>query len=56
MEDFPPGPPSPPQQSPPPQSLPQFSHDDIPPEDFGSFPPFPVPPSNEKYRSEPFFN
>ena len=45
----PPGPPRP--QSPPP-----FSDDDLPPEDFGSFPPFPVPPSNEKYMSGPFFN
>ena len=32
-----------------------FSNDDIPPEDLGSFPSFPVPPSNEKYISEPFF-
>jgi hypothetical protein len=35
-------------QSPPP---PPFSHDDIPQEDFASFPPYPVPPSNEKYLS-----
>jgi hypothetical protein len=59
MEDFPPGPPPPqgPPPSPqPPQSPPQFSHDEIPPENFGTFPPYPVPPSNEKYRSEPFFN
>jgi hypothetical protein len=33
-----------------------FSRDDIPPEDFGSFPPVPVPPSNEKYFSGPFLN
>src|SRR5215210_7106156 len=39
-------------QSPPPV----FSHNDILPEDFGSFPPIPVPPSNEKYISGPFFN
>lgn len=40
-------------QSPPPSA---FSSDDIRPEDFGSFPPIPVPPSNEKYFSGPFFN
>ena len=43
--------PGPPQQFPAP-----LNHDDIPPKDFGSFPPYPVPPSSEKYISEPFFN
>ena len=43
----PPQPPQPPQ----PQSPPPFTHDDIPPEDFGSIPPYPIPPSNEKYVS-----
>ena len=45
----PPGPPRP--QSPPP-----FSHNDLPPEDFGSLSSISVPPSNEKYMSGPFFN
>jgi hypothetical protein len=48
----PPGPPPRPHS----QSLPPFSIDDLPPEDFRSFPPFSVPPSNEKYMSGPFFN
>ena len=30
---------------------PSFNHDDIPQEDFASFPPYPVPPANEKYLS-----
>ena len=45
MEEHPPGP-----QSPTP-----FTHDKIPPNNFGSLPPYPVPPSNEKYNSGPFF-
>jgi Ca2+-binding RTX toxin-like protein len=47
--------PKPKLQSPPPPPA-TFSHDDKPPEDFGSFLPVPVPPSNEKYFSGPFFN
>jgi hypothetical protein len=43
QEAFKPGPPL--------QSSQPFTHDDIPPEDFGSFRPYPVPPSNEKYVS-----
>ena len=35
------------------QSPPLSSHDDIPQEDFGSVPPFPIPPSNEVYFSGP---
>ena len=30
---------------------PSLNHDDIPQEDFASFPPYPVPPANEKYLS-----
>src|ERR671911_135527 len=44
----------PPQSQPPQpklQSPPLFNHDDIPQEDFGSVPPFPIPPSNEIYFS-----
>ncbi len=45
--------PQPPNSQPKIQSPPQpaFSHDDIPQEDLASFPPYPVPPSNEKYLS-----
>jgi Ca2+-binding RTX toxin-like protein len=46
----------PPQQQPKPQPPPPFSHDDIHSQDFGSVPPFPVPPSNEVYISGPNFN
>jgi Ca2+-binding RTX toxin-like protein len=45
--------PQPKLQSPP---LPAFSRDDMPTENFGSFTPVPIPPSNEKYFSGPFFN
>jgi hypothetical protein len=52
----------PPQPQPQPQPQPKlqspslFSHDGISPEDFGSVPPFPIPPSNEVYVLGPFFN
>jgi|SRR5215204_6510142 len=53
-------PPPPPQQQPESKlqspSQPVFSGDDMPTEDFGSFPPVPLPPSNQKYFSGPFFN
>jgi Ca2+-binding RTX toxin-like protein len=67
MEDFTPGPPPsfnikniPMEElkSPPPPPPPAaFSHNGIPSEeDFGSFPPIPLPRSNEKYMSAPSFN
>ena len=49
-----PTPPQPPNSQPKlqlPPPPPPLSHDDIPQEDFASFPPYPVPPSNEKYLS-----
>ena len=46
-----PTPPQPPNSQPKLQLPPPLSHDDIPQEDFASVPPYPVPPSNEKYLS-----
>ena len=71
VEDHPPGPqiPTPPSQSsqfnhknipvedhpPGPQIPTPFTDDKITPRNFGLLPPYPVPPTNEKYNSEPFF-